>query len=383
MRAGALFLLVLSSVAPAVTFAKCGDRLGDAAAVALARSTVDAACDCAGAASHRDYVRCAAASARAEALAGRLRPECRAAVLRCAARSTCGRPGAVACCRTRRGTTRCALKRSAAQCRAPSGGRACVGAVSSCCDACAAGGCAVTPTTSSTIAPTTTTTTAPAYTCATRQFPQCDGTCPAGEACRFDAAFPEAGCGCFPAGVTPCAVSAFPGCGGACLDGRTCQAVQMEDLGTQTTQRVCLCVDPEVPCGPSPGACASLGVCPPDSICLGFTAGGSAECGCTGPTTTVTTTTVATTSTMPGPVECLESAYPQCGGTCTGGLVCQAIRLTIPGSGTAHYCQCVDPGRSCFPPPPAVCDEPGVCPPGFACTAFIVPPVPECGCAPW
>ncbi len=109
-----------------------------------ARAAVATVCDCEGAAAHRDYVRCAADQAAAT-LGNK---GCTGVVKRCASKSTCGKPGYVACCRTRRsGQTSCALKRTAARCVAPNGGRACVGAVPSCCDACVAGGCSATTTT--------------------------------------------------------------------------------------------------------------------------------------------------------------------------------------------------------------------------------------------
>jgi hypothetical protein len=109
LLAGA-FLLALVA-APGWALARCGDEPGDAAAVAAARAEVEATCK------------------------------------RCAARSTCGKPGFVTCCRTSAGgVTRCSTKRDAERCVAPAGGSACVGSVSSCCDACTDGGCAPPPT---------------------------------------------------------------------------------------------------------------------------------------------------------------------------------------------------------------------------------------------
>src|SRR6516164_9377432 len=89
----------------------------DRSDVANARAAVST-CDCAGATSHRDYVRCATD----EAAATLKNKGCTGVVKRCASKSTCGKPGYVACCRTpRSGTTSCALKRSAARCVAPNG----------------------------------------------------------------------------------------------------------------------------------------------------------------------------------------------------------------------------------------------------------------------
>ena len=146
-RAPALtaFALALAVAGPA--FPSCGDRPGDAQAVADARAAAAAECDCATASSHTGYVDCVARVANAAVRAGRLRLHCRPAVVRCATRSTCGRPGAVTCCRTRAdGTRRCSVS-SAALCTSPVGGSACVGDEPSCCDACGAGSCTPAATT--------------------------------------------------------------------------------------------------------------------------------------------------------------------------------------------------------------------------------------------
>jgi hypothetical protein len=114
----------------------------DAAAVAAARAAVDAACGCAAATNHGEYVACARGVIAGLVDGGELPRSCRGAVQRCAARSTCGRPDAVTCCRTgQNGVTRGFLKPNAAACRAPSGGSACVGSYPSLCDACDASGC--------------------------------------------------------------------------------------------------------------------------------------------------------------------------------------------------------------------------------------------------
>ena len=127
--------------AAAETPLACGGDPGDACAVANARSDADAACDCTTAPTHRQYVACVARVAGDEVEGGQLPAACRPNVERCASRSTCGRADHVTCCRTSAtGSTTCAIKRSAS-CRAPRGGRACVGAAASCCDACGASGC--------------------------------------------------------------------------------------------------------------------------------------------------------------------------------------------------------------------------------------------------
>lgn len=134
--------LLLASVPRA--FAAC--ELS-AAELAAKRASYDAACaaldpprGCTTARNHGQYVSCIGQQARGDET---LSMECRGAIKRCAARSTCGKPGAVTCCRTKSdGTTRCSTKRDSTRCVAPVGGSACVGAFSSCCDACTDTGCA-------------------------------------------------------------------------------------------------------------------------------------------------------------------------------------------------------------------------------------------------
>jgi hypothetical protein len=134
--------------------AKCGDNIGDDAAVAATRAQVEAQCPCASATNHGDYVKCAKGVVNAAVANDTLPTQCKGEVRRCAAKSTCGRPGAVTCCRTNaKGVTKCTIKKDAAKCRAPRNGSACIGLMSSCCGACLASGCAVpspTPTASPT-----------------------------------------------------------------------------------------------------------------------------------------------------------------------------------------------------------------------------------------
>ena len=137
--AAVLVLLAARPVLPA-----CGDRPGDAGAVAATRAAAEARCDCAAATSHDGYVQCVGRVASDAVRNGQLRLRCRRAVVSCARRSTCGRPGAVTCCG---GAGQCAIT-SAAACTAP-GGSACAGDQPSCCDACA-GGCAPVKTTTTT-----------------------------------------------------------------------------------------------------------------------------------------------------------------------------------------------------------------------------------------
>jgi hypothetical protein len=161
----------------------CGSQAGDTDAVAAVRAVAADQCDCGGARNHGQYVSCVAHLVNQAVRTGVLRGACSGEVVGCAASSTCGLKGFVTCCRTdATGTTRCSIKRGAARCHAPAGGSACVGTVSSCCDACVDGGCAgggtttttsppvttttATATTTTTGAPTTTTTAAPTTTTA-------------------------------------------------------------------------------------------------------------------------------------------------------------------------------------------------------------------------
>lgn len=164
----ALSLLAVTQVGVGVAAASCDPAGADAAAIAAARADVAATCPCAGAASHRDYVRCARGVLQTRVDGALLNPGCRGLVQRCTGHSTCGRPGAVTCCRTAAsGRTSCHVKRDPSLCRAPGGGAACVGAVTSCCDACTTTGCAPPPTPSPTPSPGPTPT-------------SCGGTCPGG-----------------------------------------------------------------------------------------------------------------------------------------------------------------------------------------------------------
>jgi len=130
-------LPLLAGVQPA--FARCDPNSEpDRGDIAKARAAV-AMCDCAAAASHRDYMRCAADAARATLV----NSGCAGVVKHCASRSTCGKPGFVTCCRTKaNGSTKCSTKSSADRCKDPKGGSSCVGTFASCCDACTATGCA-------------------------------------------------------------------------------------------------------------------------------------------------------------------------------------------------------------------------------------------------
>lgn len=252
--------LLIQLALPAVGWAACGDAPGDAADVAAARADVDATCDCAAAASHAAYVRCASGVLAVRTASGRLSSSCKSALRRCASRSTCGRPGAVTCCRITTRGSRCRIARSAAACATPC-------AASSCCDACGAGGCVTTSTTTSTSTSSTTSTTLSTTACGDT-YPQCDGACPAGERCRPDEGFPPSSCACVPEGVIPCSSATYPECGaGACSGGAACGAISI--YTTAASYAYCGCVDPSATCSGNFQGAMCPGLCPAGTTCYG------------------------------------------------------------------------------------------------------------------
>src|SRR5205823_5125092 len=154
-----LSALVLLLAAAEASFGACGDNPGDAQAVAATRAQIAQQCPCSGFRSHGAYQRCASGVTNQAVQAGTLSKACAEVVNNCAGNSTCGRSGAVTCCQTdATGATTCSVVSRASACKAPSGGSACVGTQSSCCDACVSGGCAGGGgTTTTTLAATTTT----------------------------------------------------------------------------------------------------------------------------------------------------------------------------------------------------------------------------------
>src|SRR2546427_8449762 len=126
---GVRVLAVLSLLAaPRVGLALC-----DPAALTAARAEVAANCNCAGASSHRAYVRCATRVAQGLVADRALSLECKAKVRRCAVRSICGLSGFVACTGlSAAGSTTCQIEPDTAACSADGGT---VSDCSSCCDA--------------------------------------------------------------------------------------------------------------------------------------------------------------------------------------------------------------------------------------------------------
>lgn len=112
-------LVLGANVAHAAT--KCLDDPGDASQIGAARTAVDAACSCAAAAKHAEYVKCAAGVVKALSDASQLRKECKGTATKIYANSTCGRPpakkGAFVPCvaqNTGNGKVTCAIKPSGA-----------------------------------------------------------------------------------------------------------------------------------------------------------------------------------------------------------------------------------------------------------------------------
>jgi hypothetical protein len=125
----------------------------DPSALLKARQAAETQCACVATTRHR-YLSCVSRVAHEAVVSDALPRRCKAAVMRCAHRSVCGKPDSVTCCGTTpEGTTTCAVRRSARACLAhpPKGGHSYVSSFRSVCDACAAGDCTST-TTSTTLA---------------------------------------------------------------------------------------------------------------------------------------------------------------------------------------------------------------------------------------
>jgi hypothetical protein len=95
--------------------------------------------------------------------------------------------------------------------------------------------------------------------------------------------------------------------------------------------------------------------------------------------TTTTTSTIATTTTTSVP--CAQASFPQCGGTCTGGLACGGFESYDPQTMTfTRFCGCVDPASSCG------FDTSGTCQPGYCASPLVCgyspvsPSGPVCRC---
>ena len=144
MWQAAVVFLLLASTSVAAT-PPCDVSGGDAAAVATARATVEAACDCSTAPSRASWQRCVRETLT-PLIGSSVSTSCARVVRRTESRSTCGTDKEV-CCRTdRRGTTRGAL-RTADRCTHPAGGSSCISPFDYLDDGCTADGCAQLPAT--------------------------------------------------------------------------------------------------------------------------------------------------------------------------------------------------------------------------------------------
>ena len=130
MKTAVAATLGFAALVAMVSVATAGrpDKPDCAAALAAVQTAVAAQCDCATAATHGQYVRCAGQIVKALATDGTLGKSCKGAMVRVFAKSTCGKPDAVTCCFA----TSCLVKKSAV-CQ-QRGGTA--GAGSFCTDAC-------------------------------------------------------------------------------------------------------------------------------------------------------------------------------------------------------------------------------------------------------
>jgi hypothetical protein len=63
---------------------------------------------------------------------------------------------------------------------------------------------------------------------------------------------------------------------------------------------------------------------------------------------------------------CSSSAYPTCGGTCSGTGACAPVAVYTLATGTIQYCTCLDPASDCTGNfQSGMC--PGLCPANTAC----------------
>jgi hypothetical protein len=104
------------------------------AALPAVQAAVAADCDCAGAPTHGQYVRCAGKVVKGLVADGTLEKGCKGSMVRTAAKSSCGKGDALTCCVERRNGVRCLVK-TAAACERLGGTP---GATPFCADACVA-----------------------------------------------------------------------------------------------------------------------------------------------------------------------------------------------------------------------------------------------------
>src|SRR5467141_4676549 len=101
---------------PERALARPCESASDRAAVLETTAAIQAQCNCASAATHRDFIICAERVTKQRKAQNLLPGDCTNEANRCAKRSTCGRPGWVTCCRTnQRGRTHCYVKSDASK----------------------------------------------------------------------------------------------------------------------------------------------------------------------------------------------------------------------------------------------------------------------------
>ena len=129
----ALSLLALAAATP--VFAARPIKPDCAAALSAVHTAVAGNCDCATAATHGQYVRCAGGVVKGLVADGTLGKTCKGAMMRVFAKSSCGKADAVTCCIPRGSQTKCLVKKAAA-CEQRGGTP---GATPFCADACVPG----------------------------------------------------------------------------------------------------------------------------------------------------------------------------------------------------------------------------------------------------
>jgi hypothetical protein len=113
LLAAALALLSGSAARATCVSTACPDPT----AMDNVRALVASGCDCAGAAKHAGYVRCAKQVIRGAIRGGALARSCKHGVTQCEAKSTCGRKRAVVCCSATKRGVKAKMVTSAGKCR--------------------------------------------------------------------------------------------------------------------------------------------------------------------------------------------------------------------------------------------------------------------------
>ena len=113
MTVGFRLALTLVSLLVTTPAAAVPEKPDCSASLAAVEAAVAASCDCATAATHGQFVRCAASVVKGLAQDGSLARNCKGSMVRGYAKSSCGKDGAVTCCVARHDTTKCVVKKAA------------------------------------------------------------------------------------------------------------------------------------------------------------------------------------------------------------------------------------------------------------------------------